>query len=70
MKISKKSIFAVGAAVMVAASLSLAAFASAADVPDNTDVDEAPVAIEIAAPDFVYDNGITAGVFTVVGAAD
>ncbi len=66
MKISKKSIFAVGAAVMVAASLSLAAFASAADVPDNTDVNEAPVEIEISAPDFVYDNGITGGTFTVV----
>ena len=70
MKITKKSIFDMGAAVMVTASLALATFASAANVPDNTDVDEAPVAIEISAPDFVYDNGITGGAFTVVGAAD
>lgn len=66
MKISKKSIFAVGAAVMVAASLSLAAFASAADVPDNTDVNEAPVAIELSDPVFVYDDGIIGRTFTVV----
>ncbi len=70
MKISKKRIFAIGAAVMVAASLSVAAFASAADVPDNAGVDKAPVEIELSAPDFVYDNGITGGTFTVMGAAD
>ena len=66
MKISKKSICAVGAAVLVAASLSVAAFASAADVPDNTDVNEAPVAIELSDPVFVYDDGIIGRTFTVV----
>lgn len=66
MKISKKSICAVGAAVMVAASLALATFASAANVPDNTDVDEAPVAIELSDPVFVYDDGITGYFIRVV----
>lgn len=66
MKISKKSICAIGAAVMVAASLALATFASAANVPDNTDVDEAPVAIELSDPVFVYDDGIIGRTFTVV----
>ena len=66
MKISKKSICAVGAAMMVAASLGVTAFAAAADVPDNTDVDEAPVAIELSDPIFVSDDGITVSTFTVV----
>lgn len=66
MKITKKSIFAMGAAVMVTASLALATFASAANVPDNTDVDEAPVAIELSDPVFVYDDGITGYFIRVV----
>ena len=66
MKISKKSICAVGAAMMVAASLGVTAFASAADVPDNTDVNEAPVAIELSDPVFVYDDGIIGRFVTVV----
>ena len=66
MKLTKKNILGIGAAVMVTASLALATFASAANIPADADVDNAPVAIEISAPDFVYDNGITAGTVTVV----
>lgn len=70
MKLTKKNILAIGAAVMVTASLALATFASATSIPADANKDEAPVAVEISAPDFVYDDGITGGTFTVVKAAD
>lgn len=70
MKLTKKNILAIGAAVMVTASLALATFASAASVPADANQDEAPVAIEFSTREFVPDEGITFGIFTVVEAAD
>ncbi len=70
MKLTKKNILAIGAAVMVTASLALATFASAASIPADANADETPVTVEISAPDFVYDDGITGGIVRVVEAVD